>query len=152
MIGPLTSGVKSVAVKSASITSQACDVSGSTQSGTANARIPNAASLRGATRRTTKTAQTVPTSVPAPSAAKNRPAIRELSNCSYAKNASDADRAVTTKPKPATVAVSGPISPSRTTNRSPASRPRCAGARRGLRFGTSVRTIRNETRNVAAST
>ena len=65
--GPLTSGVKSVATKSAAITIQALDATGSTQSGTANARIPSVASRSGATRRTIITAKIVPTSAPAPS-------------------------------------------------------------------------------------
>jgi hypothetical protein len=66
--GPLTSGVKNVATKSAATTIQAGGIIGSSQSGTANARIPNVAIFSGATFRTIATAAIVPARAPAPRA------------------------------------------------------------------------------------
>ncbi len=67
--GPLTSGVKKVAAKSAAKTTGHGGRNGSTQSGTENARMPTAASRSGGNLRTAMTATRLPTSAPAPSAA-----------------------------------------------------------------------------------
>ena len=119
IIGPLTSGVKSVAAKSATITSHACAVSGSTQSGTANARIPNAASLQRRHAPDDEDGEDRPDERPGAERRVEEAGDPRALEVSYAKNASDADSAETMKPKPATVAVSGPSSPSRTTKRKP---------------------------------
>ena len=65
--GPLTSGAKNVAAKSAAKTAAAGGSKGSSQSGAAKARIANPASRSGGTRRTTKIAQMLPASAPAAS-------------------------------------------------------------------------------------
>ena len=75
--GPFTSGVNSVAVKSAAITPHAGRPSGSSQSGTVSATIPSAASRSGGKRLTTTTAAMLPITAPAPIAVKKRPAIFE---------------------------------------------------------------------------
>ena len=75
--GPFTSGVKSIAVNSAAITPQAGRSSGSSQSGSVIATIPNAASRSGWTRLTTTTAPMLPSSAPAPIAVKKSPATFE---------------------------------------------------------------------------
>ena len=68
-VGPFTSGVNSVAANSAANTTGHGGRNGSTHSGIENARIPKAASRSGGTFFTAKTASTLPTTAPAPSAA-----------------------------------------------------------------------------------
>ena len=75
--GPLTSGMKSIAVKSAAITPQAGSSSGSSQSGSDIATIASAASLIGGNRLISRTAPTLPSSAPAPIAVKKSPATLE---------------------------------------------------------------------------
>ncbi len=75
--GPLTSGVNTIAVKSAAITPPAGRSSGSSHSGRVSATIAKAARRSGCTRLITATAARLPMSAPAPMAVKNSPAIFE---------------------------------------------------------------------------
>ena len=68
-IGPLISGVKNVAAKSATNTTGQGGRNGSTQSGTTKASIANPDRRSGATLFTAATATRLPTSAPAPRAA-----------------------------------------------------------------------------------